>query len=154
MIVNRVTLSQCLGLTTGRITQLVHDGVLSREARNQYDLKRCLQQYINFKLQGGQSGTHDVVEARKRLYDAQAHKVNLANERTRREVIPAITYLADLHQLQKIVDKALDGIDGTLAADLARLQDAAAIAERIGECTHAVRETIADEITEYAAGSA
>ena len=150
MLVNRDTLASYFDLSPGRITQLCHEGVLSKVSRNRYDVAQCLQQFIDFKLQGGQSGSGDVIEARTALYLAQVHKCELETERTRRETIPADEHLADMHALQGIFDTSLDGLDNSLACDIAELTDAAAVSERLTLATNNIRQGVADQITAYA----
>lgn len=150
MIVDRGTLAELFGLTAGRISQLVREGVLSKVSRGQYDSAACLQDYINFKLEGGQSGTRDVTEARTRLYEAQTHKTELETERTRRETIPADEHLADMLAFQRIANKALSTLDQTLPGDIAGLADPAAIAAQVRQATHRIREGVADSIEAYA----
>ncbi len=149
MIVDRKELSRLMGLSISRIMQLAREGILTRVDRGRYDVGQCVHEYIDFKKQGGQSGSSDVIESRKRLYDAQTHKTELETERTRRETIPADEHLADMGELQKIFGAALDELDKSLACDVAGLSDAAAVAERLTLATNAVREIVADNILEY-----
>lgn len=140
-----------MGISVSQIMQLAREGIFTEVDRGRYDVARCLEAYIDFKLQGGQSGSSDVIEARKRLYDAQCHKTELETERTRRETIPADEHIADLHALKSIFGAALDGIDNTLANDLAALADRATVQARLTLATNAVRQAAADAIVEYAA---
>jgi phage terminase Nu1 subunit (DNA packaging protein) len=109
MIVDRKELSRLMGLSISRIMQLAREGVFTRVDRGRYDVAQCVDAYINFKIQGGQSGPRDVTEARKRLYDAQCHKTELENERIRRETVSAADHLESMLAFQRITDKALEG---------------------------------------------
>ena len=151
MIVNRDTLAACFDLSPGRITQLCHEGVLSKVSRNRYDVAQCLQQFIDFKLQGGSSGSTDVIQARTALYNAQTHKCELEVERTRQETIPADEHVTDLLAFQRITDKALEGFDADLVNDLADLNDPAGINDRLTLATNGIRQDVADALVSYAA---
>ena len=151
MIVDRDTLASCFDLSPGRITQLCHEGVLSKVSRNRYDVAQCLQQFIDFKLQGGSSGSTDVIQARTALYTAQTIKTELETERTRQETIPADEHLADLLAFQRITDTALDSIDAGLVDDLSVLDDPAAINDRLTLATNGIRQDVADALVAYAA---
>ena len=151
MIVDRNTLAEFIGLTAGRITQLCHAGVLSKVSRDQYNARQCIQEYINFKMQGGQSGSRDVTEARTALYHAQVHKTELESARIKRETVPADLHLADMLKVQQIFNDSLDDIDPTLPVDLAALSDAATIQARLALATNAIRESVANNIEAFAA---
>ena len=103
MIVDRSTLAKWFGLSPGRITQLVREGVLSKVSRGQYAVAECLDEYIAFKLQGGQSGSRDVTEARARHYRIQTHKTELEVDRIQRETVPADDHLADMREIKSIL---------------------------------------------------
>ena len=118
-------------------------------ARNQYDAPACIEGFINYKLQGGSSGSADVVEARARLYTIQTEKTELETARARREVIGVDEHLADLRDLERIFNVALDGIDTGLADDLAILAEPAEINDRLTLTTNALRQAVADSIMKY-----
>lgn len=146
-------LARYLSITPGRVTQLCHAGVLSKLSRGKYDLYPCVQAFINFKVESAinSRGSTDVNEARKKLYDIQTVKTELETERTRRETIAASEHVTDMRELQKIFGAALDGLDNSLACDIAELNDAAAVSERLTRATNNVRQGVADAIVEYAA---
>ena len=148
MIIDRHELARLLGLTPSRIQQLCAEG-MPKHGYGKYDSGVCIHWYIAFRQRNPQ-GSSDVTAARKQLYDAQCHKVSLENERTRRETIPADEVLADMQAFQRITDKALDGLDATLAAKLAILSDPAEISAHLTLETNAIRESVADAIVEYA----
>jgi hypothetical protein len=59
--------------------------------------------------------------------------------------------IIDRHVLvQKIFSDALDGLDNTLADDIAGMNDATAVADRLRLATNATRQTVADNIVAYA----
>ena len=126
---------------------------MPKQARGRFDDAACTQWYIAYKVESATApdASTDVNTARRRLYDAQVIKTNLETERARRETIPADIHLADMLAVQQIFNTALDGLDGTLADDLADLNDPAAIADRLTAATHAARESVADNIVAYAA---
>ena len=151
LICDRATLAKYFGLTVGRITQLTREGVMVKVSRGRYDAPESLARFIDFKIQGGASGTRDVTEARKRLYDAQTHKVELESDRVKREHIPSDQHLADLREIERIFNQALDNLDAGLADDLAELSSPAEINDRLMVQTNSLRLAVADSITEYAA---
>jgi len=106
-------------------------------SRNRYDAAICIQEYIDFKLQGGQSGTSDVTEARTALYLAQTHKVELENDRTRSETVSADDHLADMLAFQRIIDEALEGAPERMAESLVGLKDANVVQARLLQATNA-----------------
>jgi hypothetical protein len=122
---------------------------MPKHGYGKYDSGVCIHWYIDLKQRNPQ-GSPDVIEARKRLYDAQTHKTQLETERTRRETIPADIHLADMLAVQKIFSDALDGLDNTLADDIAGMNDATAVADRLRLATNATRQTVADNIVAYA----
>ena len=150
MIVDRKELSRLMGLSISRIMQLAREGILTRVGRGRYDTGQCIHQYIDFKKQNGQSGSSDVIEARKRLYDIQTHKCELETERARQESIASDEHITDMRALQTIFNAGLESVADGLANDLAELTDAAEISARLSLETNAVRESVADGISLYA----
>ena len=149
MIINRSTLAECLGVTVGRVTQLVNEG-MPRCARGKYDLPLCVRWYLDYKLKGGPNVSADVNEARKKLYDEQTIKTKLETSRIRREVIPSDEHMIDMNQLAVMFSSGLDSIGGRLASELAGVSDARKIADLLAHETAAIRESVADAITGYA----
>ena len=152
LICDRHKLCEYFGISSSRVSQLTRAGVLIKIARNQYDAPASLQGFIAYKLEGGSSGTRDVVEARAKLYGAQTVKTELEVDRIKRETIPSDQHLADMRELQQIFDNALDGIDPTLANDLAELGEPAAISDRLTLETNSLRQAVADAIVAYTCG--
>ncbi len=71
-------------------------------------------------------------------------------DRIKRETIPADESLRDMLAVQAIFNAALDGVDHKLAGDVAGMDSATAIADRLTLATNAVRELVADNIVTYA----
>jgi phage terminase Nu1 subunit (DNA packaging protein) len=147
MIVTRQTLSECLNISTNRVSQLVRDG-MPRERRGKYDLAQCVRWYLGFKLKSGPHSTANVNEARKKLYEAQVEKTELETSRIKRETIPADEHMIDMNQLAVMFTSGLDALTGRLSSVLPG--DQAANAELILKETNAIRESVADAITMYA----
>ena len=152
LICDRHELTEYLDISLSRVTQLTHEGVLIKVARNQYDAPACIANFINFKLQGGSSGSSDVIEARARLYAVQTEKTTLETARAKREVIPVDEHLADLRELQQIFDAALDSLDPALATDIAGLAEPAEISDRLTLEATSLRQAVADAIVAYTCG--
>jgi hypothetical protein len=148
MIIDRAQLSEFLGISKSRIMQLARDGVLDRVGRGQYDAAACVQAFIAFKLEGGQSGSSDVNDARRRLYEVQTQRAELENSRIRRETIPSDEFQIDMCQLAILFTGGLDALTGRLSSVLPG--DQAVNAELILKETSAVREAVADQIAAYA----
>ena len=147
-IVNREQLTEVLGLSKSRITQLVREG-MPKIALGKFDGARCCRWYIDFKTRPAKDST-DVLEARQRLYDAQLVKTKLETGRQRDELIPADEVLRDMHQLQAIVDAELEPLPATLAQELARLTDPAAVQNCIMSGANRARTRIADALEDHA----
>jgi len=62
-IADRHKLAEYFSLTVGRITQLTREGVLVKVSRGRYNAPESLERFINFKIQGGQSGTGHTLPA-------------------------------------------------------------------------------------------
>jgi hypothetical protein len=56
-----------------------------------------------------------------------------------------------MRAVQQIFDTALDDLDSTLADDIAGMNDATAVADRLRLATNATRQAVADNIVAYAA---
>jgi phage terminase Nu1 subunit (DNA packaging protein) len=149
MIVTRQTLSECLNISTNRVSQLVRDG-MPKEARGKYDLAECVRWYLGFKLKSGPHSTANVNEARQALYEAQTEKVALETARIRKETVAADQYMIDLNQMAVLFSSGLDSIGGRLASQLAGMTDPAEIAAHLTHETNAIRESVADAIAMYA----
>ena len=149
MIVDRQTLSECLNISTNRVSQLVRDG-MPKQGRGKYDLAECVRWFLAFKLKTGTHSTANVNEARKKLYEAQVEKTELETSKIKRETIPADEHMIDMNQLAVLFSSGLDAIGGRLASQLAGMNDPAVISEHLTTETNAIRESVADAITTYA----
>ena len=150
MLVGTQQIADFIGVTRGRIAQLVEKG-MPKEDRGKFNAPDCIQWYINFRIEGarGPEGSSDVNEARKKLYDAQVIKTELETSRIKRETIPADEHMIDMNQLAVMFSSGLDAIGGRLAAQLAGMTDPAVISEHLTMETNVIRESVADAITAY-----
>nr|DAK15215.1 MAG TPA: Protein of unknown function (DUF1441) [Caudoviricetes sp.] len=87
MTVSTNELSDILSITARRIQDLEKEGVLSKSERNKWDVKECVEKYIDYKISNATS-TYGLTEARaqKEFADAELKKLILAERRG--EVIP------------------------------------------------------------------
>ena len=76
MDVTTKELSDILSLTQRRIQDLENEGVITKIGRNKWDLKECVQSYIEYKIANATS-TYGLTEARaqKEFADAEIKKL-------------------------------------------------------------------------------
>lgn len=87
MIVTTSELGDILSLTARRIQDLENEGVFDKVERNQWDLKECVEKYLEYKIAGATS-QYGLTEARaqKEFVEAEIKKLTLAEKKG--EVIP------------------------------------------------------------------
>jgi phage terminase Nu1 subunit (DNA packaging protein) len=151
MIVERSVLAECLNLSGASICQLARQG-MPTYAGDLYDLGACIQWYIENRMMPV-SKPSDMLDARKRLYEAQAHKTELEAARIRAETIEADLYLRDLQLLTAIIDRTLTQPDPDLAEDIADPREVTTISDRLQVTVDRVRNRIADDLDDYTRSS-
>ena len=87
MIVNTKELAEFLDITQRRVQMLEKDGILEKNARNEWDLKLNFQKYLEYKLETATS-TFGLTEARAKKELAEAELKNLLLKEKKQEVIP------------------------------------------------------------------
>ncbi len=147
-IVNGQELCELLGISRTRITQMVKEG-MPKQARGKYDLKACVQWYLDKRLTGG-SKTADLNDARKKLYESQREKTDLETARIRRQLIPAEEVAHAIHELTSIYAAQLEGVGGRLAGELAGITEEGRILERLTDETRLIRGNVADLVQTFA----
>lgn len=140
-------IAECLGVTDGRINQMTKAG-MPQAARGKYSVPDCVRWYIDMRLKSG-TGSSNVNEARKKLYDEQIEKTKLETAKLRGSVIDTDDYHVDLNQMGVLFSSGLDAISGRLAAELAGMSDPAEIAERLLHETNEIRSSVANAIVAY-----
>lgn len=106
MIVSTSELGDILGLTPRRIQDLEKEDVIAKLARNQWDLKECVEKYIDYKISNA-GGTYGLTEARaqKEFADAELKKLILAEKRG--EVIPLFKLEKELSDIAATLSNKL-----------------------------------------------
>ena len=84
MDVTTKELSDILSLTQRRIQDLENEGVITKIGRNKWDLKECVQSYIEYKIANATS-TYGLTEARaqKEFADVEIKKLILTEKRAK-----------------------------------------------------------------------
>lgn len=149
MIVGTQQIADLIGVTRGRIGQLVKEGFPKSE-RGKFDAAQCVHWYIAFKIKGHEKpASSDVNEARKKLYDAQVVKTELETSRIKRETIPADEHMIDMNQLAVMFSSGLDALEGRLPGVLLGVNDSGVMSEVIRTEANEIRNNVADAITAY-----
>ncbi len=151
MIVERSVVAECLNLSGASICQLARQG-MPTYACDLYDLGACIQWYIENRIKPA-STSSDVVDARMRLYEVQAHKTELETARIRAATIEADLYLRDLQLLTAIIDRTLTQPDPDLAEDIADPKEFTSLSDRLQVTVDRVRTRIADDLDDYTLSS-
>ena len=107
MDVTTKELSDILSLTQRRIQDLENEGVITKIGRNKWDLKECVQSYIEYKIANATS-TYGLTEARaqKEFADAEIKKLILA-EKKGEEVVPIFKLEKDLSDIASTLSNRL-----------------------------------------------
>ncbi|MBR2149476.1 MAG: hypothetical protein IJ965_08650 [Campylobacter sp.] len=133
MIVDTATVADFLNLTTRRVNELATQGVINQLARNQWDLKECVQKYRKYSIESN-SSQYGLTEARAAKEQAEAELKKLLLAQKRGEVI-------EIYELEK----ALADIAATVSN---RLNELANRVKRITPIDEVVYEAIANECEE------
>ncbi|AQW81292.1 hypothetical protein CPIN17260_0998 [Campylobacter pinnipediorum subsp. pinnipediorum] len=82
MIVTTNELGDILSLTSRRIQDLENEGVINKVARNKWDLRDCVDKYLDYKISNATS-SYGLTEARakKELADAELKELILAEKK-------------------------------------------------------------------------
>lgn len=106
MDVTTKELSDILSLTQRRIQDLENEGVITKIGRNKWDLKECVQSYIEYKIANATS-TYGLTEARaqKEFADAEIKKLILAEKKG--EVVPIFKLEKDLSDIASTLSNRL-----------------------------------------------
>ena len=137
MTVNGRQLAAILRLSPARITQLKADGIIESTAENKYDLKDCVQCYIEYKIMDATGGGNvDFLREHARLEKARREKaeiqlaafkkdyldaadveqcwnelINVSRERLRRipaDIAPLLVGISDATERKAIIADAID----------------------------------------------
>ena len=103
MDVTTKELSDILSLTQRRIQDLENEGVITKIGRNKWDLKECVQSYI----ESNATSTYGLTEARaqKEFADAEIKKLILAEKKG--EVVPIFKLEKDLSDIASTLSNRL-----------------------------------------------
>jgi hypothetical protein len=147
-------LARLLGLSLRTAERLAQQGVLVRVSRGRYDVPGSIQSYIAHMLTQApgqpEEQTGDLVEARRRLYEAQTRRIHLENETRQGELIETHVVEGYLARIALIYGTQLDSLAGRLAGELAPAMTPAEARQKLfGECRR-IRAATAGELERYA----
>ncbi|MGA0545637.1 hypothetical protein ACO2Q1_10195 [Brevundimonas sp. VNH65] len=121
--VSEATLAQLLGLTAGRIRQLQQDGVFQRVGRKDesFDIAASVRAYCDFMRDSvKRQGSTDELKAEKvRQAKAAAEKLEIANAKSRGELVPVAEVRAAWADLLRDVRAGLLAVPSRCGAELA-----------------------------------
>ena len=147
------TIAVLFGVTERRIQQLVKEDVLPKVERGKYELVGCVQGYVEYLQRIAIDGDENLVLAieKARLVNAQADGQELKNSIAQGKVASVSDLLTALMEIFSIVATQLDGISGRLAGELAGINDARLIRQRLLDESRRIRTAAADQIKQLAA---
>lgn len=141
-IVSASVLALMLGVTEGRVRQLVVDG-LPKHAYGGYDLYQCIQ----WILQRERSNKSDAyTKKRTSLIEAQRNKVTIETQILRGNLIPYDDHQALVNELASIVATQLDGVASRIADAVTGNTNRAEVQNILLRELRGVRRAIADQI--------
>jgi phage terminase Nu1 subunit (DNA packaging protein) len=147
------TIAKLFGLTARRIQQLTQDGIISQVNGNGYDLLPTIQRYIKY-LQDKAYGR----EEKAQVQDLETEKLNAEIDLKRSKARMAELELKELegrmHQSEDVESMTTDlvlnirsmimTLPGLLAVDLAEINTAAEVSERIKEAVIDILEELSN----------
>jgi hypothetical protein len=121
-------MAKVLGITDRRLRQLHAEGIIPRAARGRYQLDIAVQAYQIYK---DTAKPRDSEHAR--LARAQAFRVELENQRSLGELVPAELVHETLQCINASISQQPAGQAGRLANELANINDASIVRQKIIE---------------------
>ncbi len=140
-------LAAVLGVSRRTVNELAKQGVIKSVGRARYDLAASVQGYVKWVNGGKAVGA--LASSRQAVAAQQERRIRLANDQVegrlvRRDVVEAVVDGAALAFRQ-----GLDGLPGRMAAELAGLDDAAAVKARLHQETRRVLADVADRFAGF-----
>jgi len=144
-------LAEIFGVSEKSIRNWVAAG-LPQVGHGKYDLRACVQwklDQVTAEIAGDELGSA-TDSARRELYIAQRHKIELEIAERRRELLPASLVDHTLAAVASVAASQLDSLGPRMAGELADSDDPAFIQGRlITEC-RAIRSSIAEQMRQMA----
>lgn len=145
MSVNQI--ADILGVTRRTINRMVTAG-MPQAGHGKYDMRACVQwkldQVAGAAAEEGVDGATD--SARRELYIAQRHKIELEIAERRRELLPAALVDHTMASVASVAASQLDSLGPRMAGELADSDDPAWIQSRLLLECRAIRQSIAEQI--------
>lgn len=144
-------LAEIFGVSEKTIRNWVADG-MPQAGHGKYDLRACVQwkvdQVATASIDDEAEGATD--SARRELYIAQRHKIELEIAERRGELLPAALVDQTLASVASVATSQIDALGPRLAGELADMDDPAAIQARLFTEGRQVRAAIAEQIRQMA----
>lgn len=143
--------ARLFGVTERRVQQLAKEGHIPKAGRGEYPLLGTVKGYVAFlqeSLRGGgeSKDTRTALQEEKvKLTRAQREKIDIEIDKVTGELIPQDEYYLELSTTLKTVSATLSSLSDVLEREL---QLSPETLERIDDITDALRDDIADQITE------
>lgn len=134
-------------MTEKTIRNWVADG-MPQIGHGKYDLAACVQWKIDQVASDSAEEEPDSAtdSARRELYIAQRHKIELEIAERRRELLPAALVDQTLSAIASVASSQLDSLGPRMAGELADSDDPAWIQQRLFTECRAIRSAIAEQV--------
>lgn len=142
--IDRVTMARILNLSERQVTRLANDGVLPQSSKGKYNLATTVQAYVHYVSRGK---VHtQVVDARTRLTEAQARNAEIEADRRAGQLLDREDVQVVVSAAMVVIATGMDSLGGRLAAELAGIDDPAAIRHRLLAETRRIRAQAAEQL--------
>ncbi len=122
MIVSTKQLANFLDLSARRVQALENDGILKKENKNEWDLKKCFLDYLEYKLSVANE-TFGLTEARAKKEKADAEIKELALAEKKQEVVSVEKIEKDLSDIAITLSNQLYNLPQKIKRDIALSED-------------------------------
>ncbi len=139
--VSAKTLGDFIGVTPGRISQMVTDGIIIRSGRGRYQFLASVKAYIDMLKGGGGARGADYNAERTRLTKAQADEKELQVKQLQGDLIPAEDVLEEWQ-------KMLTSMRSKLLSIPSKTAHLVIAAEKYQEAERIIRERIYEALQE------
>jgi MoxR-like ATPase len=141
-------LATYLDMTANSITRLANDG-LPKSERGRYPLYACIRWYLDRLEKRTIAHPSGLRDERRKLIHAQRIGQELANAKTRAELLDADLVATAMREMVDMISARLDELP-TLAPEIARHRDPAAIARLVFNACREVRRLAAADVVAFA----
>ena len=152
-VVSAEVLADCLSVSRPTISKFMKEG-MPKIAFGKFDMKACVSWYVSriTEKAGGGDGDSKINKQKLKLVEAQTEKVNLENERSRKEVLPIDLVARTINEIGSIISTQLDGLAPRCSSQLSTINDPALIQQELFNECRDIRNNIANSITEFRNG--